>query len=109
MPEYDDALCDTCGEFTCHSPDCGLGDNWAPEHAGVYNRFEAEARAAKVFALVNTIDEITLGAEPGFVHIFVSSLSSAAWISLAHVAAINVPSDTTRALVIEHYARLAAP
>ena len=64
------------------------------------NRYELEARESKVRHLVNAIDRVSKGIESDRVHAWAKQLTEAQWASISVLAAVKLPSETTRKQVL---------
>jgi hypothetical protein len=71
------------------------------------NPFERLARAEKTNELSLTLELATRQMSPAMALWVVSRMTDEQWRTVAAVSRVNVPSDVTRAQVIERFARLA--
>lgn len=74
------------------------------------NRYEEDARAAKVQNLVAAIDRVSDGVDNGAVYTWAQALTEDGWALVAEFAKVHLPSETTRKQVLgllERRARIA--
>lgn len=74
------------------------------------NRFEDEARAAKVQRIVAAIDRVSDGVDNAAVYTWAYALTEDGWALVAEYAEVKLPSATTRKQVLtllERRARIA--
>ena len=64
------------------------------------NRYEAEAREAKVRHLVDAIDRVSTGIDSNRVLAWAQKLTDEQWASISVLAAVKSPSETTRKQVV---------
>lgn len=64
------------------------------------NRYELEAREAKVHHLVAAIDHLSKGIDANRVHAWAKQLTDEQWASISVIAAVKLPSETTRKQVV---------